>query len=164
MRRFGWVGKKIVHVIPVFLFFLVCFTLINWIESYLFEESGLTKFRFAEIAIAALLIAKIVLIADHLPGIQLFREKPLICGIIWKTMIYWVLLLGVRWGIAFIPFYYESGYQLVVAYKTFQGTMHWKIFVSVQAYYLMLLFIFVTFQELAFKIGPLKIRQIFFGF
>ena len=84
--------------------------------------------------------------------------------ILWKTWFYWVLLLFVRLLVDFVPFLFEWGFEFVGAYDQFVIAVNWNLFISIQAYYLMLLIIFVTFQELAYKIGPSKMRQIFFGF
>jgi hypothetical protein len=159
----GWIKKEVLHVIPIFLFFLFFFTLINWMEAFLFEGMGVTPFRFLEVAIAAALIAKIVLVVDHLPLIHLCRKRPLAYVICWKTGIYWVLLLVVRLVIRFVPFLFGGGDHFIEDLIRFYSAVHWNIFLSIQGYYLMLLFIFVTFQELTFKIGPEKMRHLFFG-
>src|SRR3990167_4657206 len=88
-----WLKRELPRIIPVFLFFLIFFTVINWTETYLFEQAGITPFKFAEIAVSALLIAKIVLVANLLPFIALFQKKPHIYSILWKTFIYWTLLI-----------------------------------------------------------------------
>lgn len=159
----GWIKKELLHVIPIFLFFLFFFSLINWMEAYLFEGMGVTPFHFLEVAIAAALIAKIVLVVDHLSLIDLFRKRPLAYVIVWKTGIYWTLLLMVRLIIRFVPFLYGGGDHFIEDLTRFHSQVHWNIFLSIQGYYLMLLFIFVTFQELTFKIGPEKMVRLFFG-
>ena len=151
-----WLKRELPRIIPVFLFFLIFFTVINWTETYLFEQAGITPFKFAEIAVSALLIAKIVLVANLLPFIALFQKKPLIYSILWKTFIYWTLLILVRIGIRIISDWGITHADL--------HAMHWNLFISIQAFYFLLLFVFVSFQELAFKIGPAKMRLIFFGF
>ncbi len=163
MRALLWMKKELYHILPIFFFFLVSFTLINWIEAFLFERIGVTPFRFLEIAIAAALIAKIVLIVDHIPIIQLFRKRPLIYIIFWKTAVYWILLLLVRFCIQFTPFLFGQEGTFQEDLDRFFDQVNWNLFISVQAYYLMLLFIFVTFQELAFKIGTARMRRLFFG-
>lgn len=155
--------REFLHVLPIFLFFLVCFTAINWVETYLFEQAGLTPFRFLEVVLAAALIAKIVLIVDHFPVVKFFRSKPLIYSILWKTGLYWVFLLIVRLSVRFAPFFFGFDDDIEQDFIRFVQDVNWHLFMSIQVYYLMLLFIFVTFQELTFKIGPKKVKQIFFG-
>ena len=163
MRILLSIKREFLHVLPIFLFFLVSFTVINWTEVFLFKRIGITPFGFLEVAIAAALIAKIVLIVDHTRLIRLFRKKPLAYGIVWKTAIYWALLLVVRLAIRFVPFLFgaDNGFREDLA--LFIGQLDWNLFTSIQIYYLMLLFIFVTFQELTYKIGPAKMRRLFFG-
>jgi len=43
------------------------------------------------IAVAALILGKAVLIADMVPMINRFPNKPLIYNVAWKTVIYWLL-------------------------------------------------------------------------
>ncbi len=163
MRLWLFIRKEFLHVLPVFLFFWVSFTLINWTEVFLFKRVGITPFGFLEVTIAAALIAKIVLIVDHLPLIRLFRTKPLAHNILWKTAIYWVLLLIVRLSIRFVPYFFKADDGFREVFFSFIDELDWNLFSSIQVYYLMLLFIFVTFQELTYKIGPHKMRRLFFG-
>jgi hypothetical protein len=163
MRALRWVKKEICHVLPIFFFFLIFFMLINWIEALLFEQAGVTPYRFLEVAIAAALIAKIVLVVDHLRFIDFFKGKPLAYGIFWKTTIYWIILFIVRLLIRFVPFLWGDPNHFPEDLARFFNTVHWNVFISIQAYYLMLLFIFVTFHELELKIGLATMRRLFFG-
>ncbi|HUD00701.1 MAG TPA: hypothetical protein VMR37_00075 [Rhabdochlamydiaceae bacterium] len=165
----GWVcprekiKREMLRILPIFLFFLVSFTFINWVEAYLFEGIGVTPFRFLEVTIAAALIAKISLVVDHTRLIKLFRKKPLAYDILWKITVYWIILLIVRLLIRFVPFLFGPDHNFMDDFMSFRTHMNWHLFISLQAYYLMLLFIFVTLQELTFKIGTKKMRRLFFG-
>ncbi len=163
MRILLWIRREIVHILPVFFFFLFFFTLINWTETYLFEKSGVQGYRFLQVVLAAALIAKIVLILDHLPLINRFRKHPLAYGILWKTFLYWIILFIVRLLIRFAPFFWVNTTHVEWDLGQFFEKVQWNVFLSIQVYYLMLLFIFVVFQELAYKIGVKRVRQIFFG-
>jgi hypothetical protein len=163
VRILRWLKKEVLHILPIFLFFLFFFTLINWTEAFLFEREGITPFRFAEVAIAAALIAKIVLVVDHFRIVHLFRQRPLAYIIFWKTALYLVILLIVRFLIRLVPYLFESKSGFREDFILFVSHMNWNLFISIQVYYLMLLFIFVAFQELTYKIGPAKMRRLFFG-
>jgi hypothetical protein len=150
------------RVLPIFFFFLVSFSVINWVEAFLFERIGVTPFRLTEVAIAAALIAKIVMVADHLPFVHRYQRYPLAYGILWKTGCYWVLLLLVRLVIRFVPMI-ARGESVREEMTRFLSAVNWNLFISVQIYYLMLLFIFMTFHELKRKIGDRKMKELFFG-
>ena len=90
------IKKEIVHVLPVFFFFLIFFTLINWIETLLFDKVGMEGFKFYQVLLAAALIAKIVLVIDHMSWIDRYKNTPLAISITWKTLFYWLILFFVR--------------------------------------------------------------------
>ncbi|OGN63758.1 MAG: hypothetical protein A3E80_01710 [Chlamydiae bacterium RIFCSPHIGHO2_12_FULL_49_9] len=154
--------KEGLRVLPVFLFFLFFFTVINWTETYLFEEAGITPFRFFEVFLAAALIAKIILVVDHLPLVKFFRRKVLIYQILWKTAVYWFILLLVRLLIRFIPFLFGERSALFDFELVF-NEINWRLFISIQSFYLLLLFIFEVFEGLVKRVGIGEARRIFFG-
>ncbi|MDQ3624923.1 MAG: hypothetical protein M3463_20990 [Verrucomicrobiota bacterium] len=47
--------------------------------------------------IAALVIAKVVVITDHFAAVNRFPDKPLIYNVVWKTVIYFVAWLLMRY-------------------------------------------------------------------
>jgi hypothetical protein len=151
-----WLKKQLIHILPVFLFFLVSFSWINISVCLLLERAGYSPFTFVEIAIAALLVTKILLVLDNLPFTNLFRDKPLIYTIAWKTILYWAITLVVRMAVRATP------YLLKGEFDEFFFVMRWPLFVTVQAFYFTLFFIFVTGRELTSAIGPQKMRKILF--
>lgn len=163
MQLLTWAKRAVLHVLPIFLFFLFFFTLINWIETYLFERNGIHEFRYIQVILAAALIAKIVLVVDHFRLIHRFRKQPLAYSILWKTFFYWIILFLVRLVIRFVPFLWNDTKHPHHDISQFFEHVQWNVFLSIQAYYLMLLFIFVVFQELIHKIGVKKARELFFG-
>ncbi len=163
MAIWMWIRREVLHVLPIFLFFLFFFTLINSIETYLFERNGIEGFRFLQIFLAAALIAKIVLVVDHLPLIKRFKKYPLAYNILWKTFFYWSVLFLVRVLVRFVPFFWSDIGHPYSDFKIYLEKVEWNVFLSIQAYYLMLLFIFVVFQELIYKIGVKKAHDLFFG-
>jgi hypothetical protein len=163
MRLLLWIKRETLHILPVFLFFLFFFTIINWTETFLFEKAGVTPFGFLEVAVASALVAKVFLVADHLRLMHLFRERPLAYSILWKTAFYWVIVLIVRLLIRLVPYLFGVSNGFRENLDKFLSQMDWNLFISIQAYYLILLFIFITFRELAYKIGAKKMRKLFFG-
>lgn len=162
-KLFKYFKEEFLHVLPLFLFFLVFFTLINEIETFLLLRAGLTPLKFIEVAIASGLIAKIVLVVDHLPYIALFKKKPLLFSILWKTINYSIILLFVRLLIKLTPYYISNHHEIDKTITAFKQKTDWPFFFSVQMFYLLFLFIYVTFKELSDKIGHKKIKKLFLG-
>lgn len=163
MRFFVWIKREVLHVFPIFLFFLISFTLINLIERMLLERAGIAPFTLLQIFLAAAVIAKVILVIDHLPLISFFPNKPLIGPIFWKSLLYWTILLAVRAAIRFAPFLMESE-RLSYEWNDYIQKTDWGLFYTIQGYYLFLFFIYVTLRELTLAIGPLKMRKLLFGF
>jgi hypothetical protein len=159
----SWVCKELLKFVPVFIFFLIFFTLINWTESFLFKKAGITPFGFVEIALAAALIAKVIFFLDYTPFVRFFEKRPLIYNILWRTALYWISLLTIRILIRFIPFVLgaKNGFDRDV--QLFMEKIDWRLFFSIQVDYLMLLFIFDVFKGLSEKIGYAEMRRIFLG-
>jgi len=160
-RIFKWLKRESLHIAPVFLFFFIAFNIINATEGFLLKKAGLETYTLLDIAVAAALIAKIFLVIDHLPVNLIFLKKPLIYIVVGKTLLYWVIAFLVRMGIRLFPFlFYKEG--LKNEWNLFLAHVDWRLVLSVQTWYLMLLFLFVASRELALVIGPKKMHQIFF--
>lgn len=162
LQFFRWAKKEILHVLPAFIFFFIAFNILNWTEHYLFKRAGITPYSFLEIIAAAAVIAKVLLVIDHLPFINLFPKKPLIFNIVWKAFFYWIINFCVRFAIHLSPFIFNNK-SIVFELTRFFTQMNWDLFITVQVWYLILFFIFVTFHKLSQKIGPAKMRKMFFG-
>ena len=85
------------ELIPVTVFFFVAFQLLAFTETMMLEQYGIRVSVFVTAAVGALVVAKVVLLADHLPLINRFPEKPLIYNVIWKTFVYFAASLVVRY-------------------------------------------------------------------
>ena len=140
--------REFFHVLPVFLFFLTAFFLINLNERFLLKKAGMTPFSFLELALAAGVVAKVFLVIDHLSWIEVCKKKPLVYIVLWKTLLYWMILIAVRVVFRMAPYLLgREGLARDVA--AFAEHFDWRFFVSIQGYYVLLLLLYVTFREMA---------------
>ncbi|MBM3183738.1 MAG: hypothetical protein FJZ64_00330 [Chlamydiae bacterium] len=161
-RVLKWLKKEFFRVLPVFLFFFLSFNIGNGMAASLLKRAGLSPFSFFEVFLAAALIAKIFLVIDHLPILLAYRKKPLIFVVFGKTALYWGISFVFRLTIRFFPYLFVSK-KSIASFETFCQQFDWSFFFTIQTWYLMLFFLFITARELAFVIGPTKMREIFFG-
>ena len=162
MKLYKWIKNEFINFLYVFIFFLSFFLIINVSESLLLKKAGLSTFRFIQVMLAAFLIAKVVVVSSHFKFTKRYDNKPLSIVILWKTLLYWIILLLIRFLVAFLPYLIKDPsykYDVFLLMKS----IDWGFFLSIQSYYLMLLFIFETFDELTRKIGKNKMKEIFFG-
>ena len=72
------------------------------LEQYGIEFSG-----FVAATVGALIVAKVVLMADRIPFINKYPDKPLIYNAAWKTVIYVLVTLVVRFLEYLMPHWWK---------------------------------------------------------
>lgn len=158
-------GHKLKHelrqLIPVTLFFFVAFQLLAFTETMMLEQYGIRVSVFLTAAVAALVVAKVVLIADHLPLINRFPEKPLIYNVVWKTTIYFVASLLVRYAEHLIDSWRQAA-NFAEANQHLLDQIVWPHFWGVQLWLLVLLLIYCALRELVRALGRDRIVRLFF--
>ena len=153
---------ELVEAIPPAVFFFVAFQVIAFTRSLMLEEYGIRISTFVAASIGALIVAKVVLIVDLLPFVNRFPEKPLIYNIVWKTVIYLVAALLVRYVEHLIPFVREHG-DLALANRYLLGEVVWPHFWFVQIWLLVLFLMYCTLREFVRAVGRERVVQLFFG-
>ncbi len=161
-KVFARLKHELVEVIPPTVFFFIAFQLIAFTRALMLEEYGIRVSTFVTASIAALLVAKVVLIVDHLPFVNRFPEKPLIYNVAWKTAIYMIAALVVRYVEHLIPFLRQHG-DLALANRHLFDEVVWPHFWAVQIWLLALFFSYCALRELVRVLGPDRVRSMFFG-
>lgn len=156
-----WIIQEFFHVLPGLIFFFIAFNLINYTESLMFRAEDVKAFSFFAVLLGAGVVAKILLVFDHLPVITLFRKKPLIYNILWQTMIYSLVALLIRYLTNLYPF--TQFQERTVYYESFRAAVDWTRFWAIQIWYIVLFFVFTLTRELIRVIGKEKIARILFG-
>ena len=103
-RIVSWLKHELGEVIPPTLFFFIAFQVIALTRALMLREYGIQVATFVAATIGALIVAKVVLLADLLPFVNRFPDKPLIYNVVWKTSIYVVAALFVRYVEHLFPF------------------------------------------------------------
>nr|MBS0021514.1 hypothetical protein [Gammaproteobacteria bacterium] len=153
---------ELVEAIPPAVFFFVAFHVIAFTRALMLEQHGIRVSTFMAATIAALIVAKVVLIVDLLPFVNRFPEKPLIYNVVWKTGIYMVAALLVRYLEHLIPFVREHG-DLALANRHLLDEVVWPHFWFVQIWLLVLFFMYCTLREFVRAVGRERVVQLFFG-
>ena len=153
---------ELVEAIPPAVFFFIAFQVIAFTRALMLEEYGIQVSTFVTASIAALVVAKVVLIVDLLPFVNRFPEKPLIYNVAWKTVIYIVAALLVRYVEHLISFVREHG-DLALANRHLLDEVVWPHFWAVQIWLLILFFAYCTLRELIRVLGRERIVHMFFG-
>jgi hypothetical protein len=148
--------------IPTVVFFFVVFQLLALTRALILKGYGIEASTFLKAAIGALIVGKVVLFADLLPTMNRFPNKPLIYNIVWKTSIYMIAAILVRYVEHLIPLILEYK-SLTVANTHLLAEVVWPHFWLVQLWLLVCFFMYCTIMELVRIIGYEQVRSMFFG-
>ena len=161
-RIFRTIRHEFYQVLPPTIFFLVAFNVITITKALMLREYGISFSGFAAATIGALLVGKVVLVADKLPMINRFPEKPLVYNVVWKTMIYVLAVFVVRYVEHLIPSIRELG-ELGAAHRELMAEVVWPRFWSTQIWLLVLFFVYSFLHEMIRLIGREETLRMFFG-
>ena len=156
------IKEEFLALIPPTVFFLFTLSLIAVIRTLMLRGTGIPASSFAQIAVGALILGKAVVIADLLPFINRYPDKPLIYNIAWKTTIYTLVAMVIHYLERLIDFWKEAG-GFIAANEKLWAEMIWPHFWAIQMILVVLIFNYCTVHELARVIGPAKMRALFFG-
>jgi hypothetical protein len=150
------------EVLPPTIFFLISFHIVLLDRALMLREYGVQASAMAGATVAALLVAKVVLIADKLPVINRFPEKPLMYNVLWKSVIYIGVSLLVHYLEHLVPLWWRMG-SIADANAHMWAEVVWPHFWAVQLWLIVLIFVYCALRELVRVIGRQRVLQIFFG-
>jgi hypothetical protein len=148
--------------IPPAVFFFVSFQLLALSKSLMLKQYGIDGTTFLEATIGALVVSKVVALADLLPFINRFPGRPLIYNIAWKTSIYFVAAILVRYLEAFIDFYRKQ-HEILGANRHMLDDLDWPRFWTIQLWLMVLLLVYCTMDALVSALGRERTLELFFG-
>lgn len=160
------IGSKLKHelleAIPPAVFFFIAFQTIAFTSALMVRQYGVQVSTFVTATIAALVVAKVILIVDLLPFVDRFRGKPLIFSVLWKTMVYLGAALLVRYVEHLVHFLREYG-DLASAHRHLFDEVIWPHFWAVQIWLLVTFLVYCTLRELVRVLGRERMGRIFFA-
>ena len=155
--------EEFLAVLPPTIFFFVVFHIVKVIRVLIAGGSPhFDPLSSTSIAVAALILGKAVLIADMLPAINRYPDKPLVYNIVWKTTIYFLVAAVIHYLELLVDFSRQAG-GLVAGNEKLLAEIVWPHFWAVQIILLLLILMYCTVRELVRVIGKEKVRRLFFG-
>ena len=161
-KLFTKLKEEFFKLLPPMIFFFVALHIVAFIHVLMLKGTAIAPSSSVSIAVAALILGKAVLIADMLPFINRFPNKPLIYNVAWKTVIYWVISVAIHYVERLIEFWRHAG-SFVAGNEKLLSEIIWPHFWAIQIILFVLIAMYCTVHELVRVIGRQKVLRIFFG-
>jgi len=149
-------------LLPPTIFFFVALHLVAFIRVLMLKGTGIAANTPWQVTLAALILGKAVLVADLLPFINRYPDKPLIYNIAWKTTIYVLVAMLVHYLERLVDFWKEAG-SLVAGNEKLLAEIVWPHFWAIQMLLVVLLLMYCTMHELVRVLGRDKVLEMLFG-
>lgn len=156
------IKRELMKVLPPTVFFFIILHIVALIRGLMIMGTGIDLPTSTSVLIASLILGKSVLVADMLPFINRFPEKPLIWNVTWKTFMYAVVALAVHY-LERLYEYWKEAPSIIDANAELWSSMNWPRFFAVQILLITLIFMYCVIAELARVIGGHRLKVMFVG-
>jgi len=156
------VKEEFLAVLPPTIFFFVSLHIVAVIRTLMARGTAYTPLSTFAIAISALILGKAVLLADLLPAVNRFPEKPLVYNVIWKTVLYLAMATAIHFAERWLDFARES-HSVSVGWDEMAAQIVWPHFWAIEILLFVLVLLYCTSRELIRVIGRERVIRIFFG-
>jgi len=156
------IKAELEELLPPTIFFFVVLHLVAILRVLMLEGTGIALGTSVSITVAALILAKAVLIADLLPFINRYPDKPLVYNVAWKTAIYVLIAMLLHYLERLVDFWREAG-GLVAGNQKLIAEIVWPHFWAIQILLVVLILMYCTMREAIREIGADQVRKMFFG-
>ena len=149
-------------ILPPTIFFFVALHLLTFIRLLMTEGSHYQPLSTMSIAIASLILGKAVLIADMLPPINRYPNKPLAYNIAWKTVMYLFMASAIHYVERLIDFARHAG-GIIAGNEKLLADVVWPHYWAIEIILFLLILVYCSARELARVLGREKMLRLFFG-
>jgi hypothetical protein len=151
------------EIVPPTIFFFIGFNFILFTKRLILDDYLIQFGGFFIATTAALIVGKVVLVADKMPFLRHFDHAPLAQPILFKTAVYTLLVCAARLIEAFIHYAAEGGTMGHGGFIEHQlGVFSWDRFIATQMWIFVLFLVYVTANEINKLLGDGELFKILF--
>jgi len=156
------IKEEVRALLPPTIFFFFMLHIVALIRALMLKGTGIAVTTSFQATVAALILGKAVLIADMLPLINRYPEKPLAYNVAWKTAIYVLMATLVHYLEHLVEFWRQTG-SLVAGNRKLLAEIVWPHFLAIEIILALLIFVYTTAHEIVRLMGRDKVIEMFFG-
>ena len=108
-RLLAFLIKELKELLPPTVFFAISFNLIILTTQLILADYLVHFLSFLVATTSALVVGKSVLLADALPFFRRFDTAPMIQSVLFKTVVYWTVVLLVRFLEKLVEYWFGGG-------------------------------------------------------
>jgi hypothetical protein len=161
-KLFAKLKEEFEAMLPPTIFFFVALHMVALIRILMLKGTSLPVSSSLSVTLAALILGKAVLIADLLPFINRYPDKPLAYNVAWKTAIYVLVAMLIHYLERLVEFWRQTG-SLVAGNQKLLAEIVWPHFWAIQIILVALILMYCTMHELVRVIGRDTVLEMFFG-
>jgi hypothetical protein len=165
--RWAKLGSSLLHefreVVPPTIFFFVGFNLVLFTKQLFLQQYLIAYTGFFIATTGALIVGKVVLVANKMPILRRFDYAPLAYPILFKTVVYTGLVFVARLLELLVHYLINSGELGGGRFvEHLLGEFSWPRFIAIQIWIFVLFLAYVTANELNALLGDGELFGIFF--
>lgn len=162
-RVFTKLKEEFEALVPPTIFFFVALNIVALVRALMVRGTGVAPVSLATVLVGSIILGKAVLIADHLPFINRYPEKPLIYNVVWKTVIYTLVALLIHYLERLFDFWRQTDSIAAANRKLLDGVI-WPQLLAVQILLIVMVISYCSIRELSRVMGRARVLEMFFGF
>jgi hypothetical protein len=156
------IREEIEALLPPTIFFFVALHLVAFVHVLMLKGTGIALGTSVSVMVAALILGKAVVIADLLPVINRYPDKPLVYNIVWKTVIYELIAMFVHYLERLVDSWRATG-GFVTGNEKLLADVVWPHFWAIHIFLTLLILMYCTMREFVRVLGGDNVRRMFFG-
>ncbi|SAK68695.1 hypothetical protein AWB80_03463 [Caballeronia pedi] len=153
---------EMMKMVPPTLFFFVLLHAVVIIRTLMVKGTGISLPTSVSVIVASLILGKAVLIANMLPFINRFPDRPLVWNVAWKTLIYTIIAGFLHYLERLFDFWKET-HNLAAAHHELIAHVNWPQSCAVQILLFLMISNYCAFAELGRVIGSGVLKSWFLG-
>jgi hypothetical protein len=158
----AFLKHEMTELLPPTIYFLIAFNVVELTTMLALRSFSVEVSNHAAATILALVVGKVVLIANKLPLLRAIDHKPLLYSVLFKSFIYSALVLIVRLLEDWLPALIHTG-SLVAATEHLGTETNWWTFSLAQIWTLFFFITYVSITEVVDAFG-LSGRRLYAAF
>src|SRR5260370_41173972 len=161
-RAVAFLIKELKELVPPTVFFAISFNLILLTTQLILADYLIHFLSFLVATTSALVVGKSVLLLDTLPSFRRFDTAPMIQSILFKTVVYWTVVLLVRFLEKLVEYCFGGGTVGGIP-DYIANHFTWHRFAAIQIWIFVLFLIYTSVADLNARLGKCQLVKLFFS-